>query len=120
MGLDAWIIKVPKKYVVNDFRFRNQLMTEDLVDDFFYWRKNWAVQEWFELLYKSKGGKNQDFNGAWIRLVYPDLKAFNNFIINKVYWDDQIDYAYTKTFVDKAVNFFENEKDQALYYCSSW
>lgn len=119
MGLDAWVTKVPKKYIVNDFRFRIQLMVEP-ENDFFYWRKNWAIETWFEYLYKAKGGKRKNFNDIWIRLTYLDLKLFNNFIVNKVYWDDINDFIYTKSFVNKATNVFINEKDQALYYCSSW
>lgn len=120
MGLDAWVEKVPKKYVVNDFRFRStELLEADT--EFYYWRKDWGIQDWFQALYIKKGGQNHYFNGDYIRFTLSDLDKLEYYLVNisqPSYRDDGL--KKNLEFIKKARNTLKKEKNIALYYCSSW
>src|ERR1700690_335349 len=49
-------------------------------DELFYWRKHPNLHGWMEALYRTKGGIDDDFNVAPVRLDATDLDALEQVI----------------------------------------
>ena len=122
MGLDMFAYSTQEKNINSDFSVKN----EDVLDEFFYWRKHPNLHGWFEKLYMQKGG-DQIFNWQYVRITIDDILELESTIKNK-------SLPYTKgfffgesceecikddlIFIDKAKEILKNGK--SVFYCSSW
>lgn len=74
MGLDMFAYTVPKELVSDDET--DVTLSEEAKEkkeELFYWRKHHDLHGWMENLYREKGGKEESFNCANIRLHEEDL-----------------------------------------------
>ena len=122
MGLDMFAYSTQEKNINSDFSVKN----EDVLDEFFYWRKHPNLHGWFEKLYMQKGG-DQIFNCQYVRITINDVLELESIIKNK-------SLPYTEgfcfgesceefikddlIFISKAKEILKNGK--SVFYCSSW
>ena len=52
------------------------------MEEFHYWRKHHDLHGWMERLYRSKGGPQETFNCAKVRLTTVDLDALQHDLEN--------------------------------------
>jgi hypothetical protein len=122
MGLDMFAYSTQERNVNSDFSVKN----EDVLDEFFYWRKHPNLHGWFEKLYMQKGG-DQIFNWQYVRITIDDILELEPTIKNKslpytkVFFFGESCEEFIKddlTFIDKAKEILKNGK--SVFYCSSW
>ena len=82
MGLDMYAYRVKQADVVGDFEIAKDDDGYSRVDEFFYWRKHHDLHGWMERLYRSKGGPQETFNCAKVRLTTVDLDALQHDLEN--------------------------------------
>lgn len=78
MGLDQYAYKIRKveskeSGIPLEFLEENNL-TEETPEEIYYWRKYYDVQDFFEKLYRDKGGK-EEFNCVDVYLDKEDLDS---------------------------------------------
>lgn len=130
MGLDMFAVSFPAKPDLPDVDLKlykktddNKYVIADIDDDFWYWRKHWNLHKWMERLYRSKGGKNEDFNCASVRLTLEDLNALEMEILNP-----DIEGLFSEVpneRIEVDLNFVKKAREainngQAVYYDSWW
>ena len=114
MGLDMFAYKVPKKNIINDFKFKKS----DDVIEFAYWRKHNHLHGWFYNLYHLKGGV-KDFDLVPLRLRTKDLNQleedikYRNLLPAKDFF-----YKYDLEFIENARKAIQD--GYAVYYNSWW
>ena len=82
MGLDMYAYRVKQEHAVGDFEIAKDDDGYSRVDEFFYWRKHHDLHGWMERLYRSKGGPQETFNCAKVRLTTVDLDALQHDLEN--------------------------------------
>lgn len=134
MGLDMYAVSFPAKPDLPDVDMKLYRETEDgeyviadLDADFWYWRKHPDLHGWMERLYRKKGGMDEDFNCASVRLTLEDLDALEAAIKNRklphtegfFFGQSTGDEAEVDLkFVEKAREAINN--GHAIYYDSWW
>lgn len=133
MGLDMYVWKTQKKYGVSPIKIDYVAMEQDGVEgeEFHYWRKNRHIHNWFEKLYRSKGGTGE-FNCKEVKITIDDLNHLEQDIKsgeiinfdNGGFFFGENDYdMYRKEddlkFIEQAKKELENE-NVVLYYGSWW
>ena len=71
MGLDMFIYSTNKKAKVSDLEVHDG---DYRVKEIAYWRKNYPLNDFFEEIFKEKGGKEGDFNCSTTVLKKKDIK----------------------------------------------
>jgi hypothetical protein len=126
MGLDMYAYRVKKEYATNDFDYESD---QEPAEDLAYWRKFNALHGWMEQLYRDRGGPQQTFNCAALRLhpedidqLEEDLKNNNLRPINGYFFGQQEiypeDIVATKKFIKDARQAQTDGFD--VYYDSWW
>lgn len=122
MGLDMWVHATKKKIPKVDMK-KNPEDKEEV----WYWRKHHDLHDWFEGLYRKKGGKDPSFNCNSVSVVEEDLDRLESQIIDEsVYKEGLTDYHDPKAeyilgdldFVKKAKDYIK--KGFNLWFTSWW
>ena len=122
MGLDSSIYAVNQEDVINDFGFNGFDKDGISIDpsEICYARKNWLLHHWMEDLYYRKGGKAEQFNGEYVRVLKEDLDLFEEDVkfecLERVH--DEYECAVVKDLIRECKISLEDGK--ALYYYSNW
>lgn len=136
MGLDAWVYAVRNKYVADQGDVDVKLWSNKEKDDnnigclpprvkkkeVFYWRKHHNLHQWMENLYRSKGGSEDSFNCASVRLTKEDIDDLEKDILSGSLpetWgnsDDRLEEDVQ--FLLEARKFLK--KGYAIFYDSWW
>jgi hypothetical protein len=124
MGLDMYAYtRATAPADVVDFK------SEDVDNEFFYWRKHPDLHGWMEQLYLSKGGESDSFNCVNVLLNEADLDRLRDdiatsklprtdgFFFGKSYNDDD-ERNRDLEFIEKARELIKN--GQSVYYTSWW
>ena len=134
MGLDMYIYETPKNNVAPGGL---DVINDDMIsvgedDHFFYWRKHPDLHGWFEQLYVSKGGREGEFNSAWVEITEDDTRHLKESVLS-----DKLPYTTgfffgqskpdhkdnTVEFISRAETFWKEQKGSAqpktlMYFCS--
>ena len=79
MGLDMFAYSTTKKPVKSvDFN-----VPRESCEEVFYWRKHPNLHGWMQDLYFQKGGKDESFNCACLKLTMKDLNFLEKIITKK-------------------------------------
>lgn len=84
MGLDMYAYTAPAELVgdqqvdLGDKLFENGGAREGVDTNFAYWRKFNHLHGWMEQLYRKKGGTQESFNCATVRLMPEDLDVLES------------------------------------------
>ena len=84
MGLDMYAYTAPAELVgdqqvdLGDKLFADGKPLEGVDTDFAYWRKFNHLHGWMEQLYQKKGGAQETFNCATVRLTLEDLEVLHS------------------------------------------
>jgi hypothetical protein len=84
MGLDMYAYTAPAELVgdqqvdLGEKLFENGKAREGVDTDFAYWRKFNHLHGWMEKLYREKGGTQESFNCATVRLTLEDLAVLHS------------------------------------------
>ena len=127
MGLDIILLQVNKERVINDLSFDNKVSGKDILNKndirtIGYWRNNYDLRIWLEMLYYGKGGK-YTFDHNVVRVVEKDIDKLIDDIYNnkemdpdkgRISLDDESDYL---DFMELVKNAFK--QGYALYFESS-
>lgn len=80
MGLDMFAYSAKKGVLadddqvdVSDKLYKDDQPAEGVDSEFCYWRKFNHLHGWMENLYRTKGGKDKDFNCSTVRLMPEDI-----------------------------------------------
>lgn len=129
MGLDMYAYKVPKKFAKGNFEIDQSWnpSVDGGDNDFCYWRKHYALHEWFYCLYKDKGGKggSGEFNCIPVRLTLADLNDLEYSIENEELdldygWGGEIRESMRDADLDFVKKAREAIKDGYEVYYDSW
>lgn len=134
MGLDQYAYTAPKELVGDqqvdiEGLSKNGCPAKGVNKDFFYWRKFNALQGWMKELYHQKGGTDESFNCATVRVDQEDLDQLEEDIQNErlvpvegfFFGSSEIfpeDIESLKDFIQKARQAIE--ADQVVIYDSWW
>ena len=127
MGLDIILLQVNKERVINDLSFDNKVAGKDILNKndirtIGYWRNNYDLRVWLEMLYYGKGGKNR-FDHNVVRVVEKDIDKLIDDVYNnkdmdpdkgRISLDDESDYLDFMELVKNAL-----KQGYALYFESS-
>jgi hypothetical protein len=134
MGLDMYAYRANEALVgdsqvdLNDLLFEDGKAKSGVDTDFQYWRKFNALHGWMENLYYAKGGKEEIFNCATVRVTLEDLdkleqeidtlKPVAGFFFGSMDPLSEEDKEDVRTFIDEARSAIDS--GHAVIYSSWW
>lgn len=127
MGLDQFAYTVPKGVITEDVDFDIPEQHRGDVEELKYWRKHPNLHGFMENLYRLKGGKEEQFNCARVRLELDDLILLKESIKRKrlpqtsgfFFGESWLDHEMPTDleFCDNAIALLE---DYDVFYDSWW
>lgn len=122
MGLDMYAFKVTKPEEPSPIHLIIEADYEPFdrnnVEQIFYWRKHYNLQDWMAQLYYRKGGLSESFNLATVVLTAYDLDDLEKNINTGFFGDAEEIKSTDLEFVEKARK--ELEQGNVVYYTSWW
>ena len=129
MGLDMYAWRVKAEDAIGDFEIAKDDEGQSKLEEFYYWRKHHDLHGWMERLYRSKGGPQETFNCAKVRLTTVDLDALQHDLENGTLPETQVFFFGTNPpdaeSLARDLKFIQAARDilaegDAVYYDSWW
>jgi hypothetical protein len=113
LGLDQYARTIPKE-LVGDIEVDLEqilIIPDDSVIQLTYWRKFNALHGWMQKLYLEKGGANEEFNCATVRLMSEDLDTLESDAHDKT-----LEPTAGSFFGDSESPFSDEDRDNVLEF----
>ena len=132
MGLDMYTYETSKNNIQDGLQVDNCLKDTTQVVEFWYWRKHPDLHGWFQKLYVSKGGKDQEFDCTWMELTQKDTSNLKEAVLSDrlpatrgFFFGESQPYQKDETldFIKKAEIFWRDQQEDSpktLFYFPHW
>jgi hypothetical protein len=121
MGLDQWVYFYPGRQPRSKTNFK--IKNEERVEELFYWRKHYKLDEYMFNEYEGWGGK-KEFNCQKVWLGIDSINNLKEEILNNKLFDDDLELEENERQKEEDLKFcelaFEKIEQKFVIYYTNW